>query len=72
MLSRFCFSNGTNFPEMNRQHLNGEHKSASTKLDVWIDINRISDGALQVIKHIRPEWIVENIRFKVDLLSYDW
>lgn len=60
---------------MNCQQTNGEPKSSSTtiKLNISIDINNINDGALNVIKIIRPEWIVDNIRFKVGyFMSYDW
>lgn len=32
---------------------------------VTIDIDDISDGAMKVLKHIKPFWSINNVKFKV-------
>lgn len=34
-------------------------------VDVTIDINDIGDGALKVLKHIKPFWPINDVQFKV-------
>lgn len=62
---------------MNGQRLNGQQEhpinDKTVKLDISIDLNDINDGALQVIKSVKPLWTINKIRFKVSELhlSYD-
>lgn len=67
---------------MNAQRLNGQQEppmsERTVKLDISIDLNDINDGALQVIKSVKPLWTINGIRFKVselhlsqNQLSYD-
>lgn len=59
---------------MNRERLNGQQEQAmisdkTVKLDISIDLNDdLNDGALQVIKSVKPLWTINEIRFKVSEL----
>lgn len=48
---------------------NHQISSDTVTLGITIDIADIYDGALQVIKRIKPLWIINNIQFKVSKLS---
>lgn len=59
---------------MNGERLNGQQEQAmisdkTVKLDISIDLNDdLNDGALQVIKSVKPLWTINEIRFKVSEL----
>lgn len=48
-----------------KRDLNNCENNNTLVLDVTVDINDICDGALQVIKRIRPLWKINDIKFKV-------
>ncbi len=37
-------------------------------VDIRIDVNSAMEGAKEVLRHVKPEWPVENIVFKVDVM----
>lgn len=49
---------------ISNQHLqNGQNDPICVA--VTVDINDIFDGALKVLKHIKPFWPINNVQFKV-------
>lgn len=65
------YSNSGNAEECDLENAltNGKHDNCPLNVDVTIDINDIYDGALKVLKRIRPFWPVNNIKFKVGLFD---
>lgn len=51
---------------------NGKNDYANGPLNVavTIDINDIYDGALKVLKRIRPFWPLNNVKFKVGFIQF--
>lgn len=40
-------------------------ESGYLKLDLQLDENKLEEGALAVLKHVRPEWDISNVKFKI-------
>lgn len=51
---------------------NGKNDNTNGPLSVavTIDINDIYDGALKVLKLIRPFWPIDNVKFKVGFIQF--
>lgn len=44
---------------------NGENECNPLNVAITIDINDIYDGALKILKRVKPFWPINNVKFKV-------
>lgn len=44
---------------------NGENEFSPLNVAITIDINDIYDGALKILKRVKPFWPINNVKFKV-------
>lgn len=50
--------------------MNSDSEREINKLPITIDENRVIEGAIEILRVIRPHWDLERVHFKVRTLRF--